>query len=372
MTQIFIRKIKEFGPLFWMTVLLPTLISILYFSFFASDVYVSESRFVVRSPDKPSTSGLGLLLKGSGFSAGGDEVYAATDFILSRDALKSLNKGGQFEEAYSNREISTFDRFGGIGGLGLEETFEDLYEYYLSKIAIESDTGSSVTTLTVNAYSAADARMFNEKLLDMAEATINRLNQRGRQDLVRYAEAEVVEAQERAQKSALALSAYRNEMGVIDPEKQAAVQLQMISKLQDELIVTRAQLRQLKSFTPDNPQIPILTERAAGIGNEIETELSKVAGGQRSLSTTATEYQRLILDSKFHETQLASSMASLEDARNEARRKQSYVERLVQPNLPDDPLMPRRFLGVFTTFILGLVAWGIMSMLIAGMKEHQD
>jgi capsular polysaccharide transport system permease protein len=31
---------------------------------------------------------------------------------------------------------------------------------------------------------------------------------------------------------------------------------------------------------------------------------------------------------------------------------------------------PRRIKGIFTTFILGLIAWGVLSLMISGIKEH--
>jgi capsular polysaccharide transport system permease protein len=40
--------------------------------------------------------------------------------------------------------------------------------------------------------------------------------------------------------------------------------------------------------------------------------------------------------------------------------------------LPDVAQEPRRLRSVAATFILGLVAWGILSMLLAGVREHQD
>ncbi|MCW2387626.1 capsular polysaccharide transport system permease protein [Sphingobium sp. B11D3B] len=364
-----VRKILGFGPIFFIVVIMPTITSLIYFTVLSSDVYISESKFVVRSPDKPSTSGLGILLKSAGFSNAGDEIYAAQEYIESRDALRDLNRDNGFVKSYSDHEISAFDRFDGIVS---GHTFEDLYDYYLGKVKVNHDTSSSITTLTVRAYSPAAAHRFNERLLEMAESTVNKLNLRGRQDLIRYAEAEVADAKQKARDAALALSAYRNREGVVDPERQAAVQLQMISKLQDELISTRAQLRQLRSFTPQNPQIEVLALRADGIAAEIEEQLGKVAGGQKSLSSTAAQYQRLYLESQFADRTLAGAMASLQEANNEARRKQAYVERIVAPNLPDDAMEPRRWRGVMATFILGIVAWGVLGMLLAGIKEHQD
>ncbi len=46
------------------------------------------------------------------------------------------------------------------------------------------------------------------------------------------------------------LARFRNVSGLIDPERQATVQLQMISKLQDELIASRNELMQLRAFAP--------------------------------------------------------------------------------------------------------------------------
>lgn len=364
-----IAKLKTMGPLFWVTVVTPTAMAILYFGLLASDVYISESRFVVRSPDKPATTGLGILLKSTGFSTGGDEIFAAQDYVVSRDALAALNKNKQFEKAYSDSSISIFDRF---NSLGSGDTFEDLYKYYEKKVKVDHDTTSSITTLTVRAYSAEEARLVNERLLEMAEATVNTLNTRGRQDLIRFAQAEVDEAKEKARAAALALSAYRNREGVVDPEKQAAVQLQMISKIQDELIATKTQLRELRKFAPQNPQIEVLDTRAQELTDQIDEQLGKVAGDRKSLSSTAAQYQRLSLESQFADKNLATALASLQDARNEAQRKQAYVERIVQPNAPDEALEPRRWRGIFVTLVLGLVAWAILAMLLAGVREHRD
>ena len=362
------RRLAKIGGLFVLAVILPTACGIVYFGFLASDVYISEAKFVVRSPEKTSASGLGVLLKSAGFSNAGDEIYAARDFVESRDALRNLNRAGSFERAYERPSVSYFDRFGSfITG----QSFENLFKYYQKKIEVRHDTTSSIMTLVVRAYTPQDAQRFNEKLLEMAESTVNRLNARGRQDLIRFAQAEVDSAKARASAAALALSGYRNREGVVDPERQATVQLQMISKLQDELIATKNQLVQVRAFAPQNPQVFVLDVRAKALSGQIDEELGKVAGNRGSLSSSAAQYQRLVLDNQFSERQLASAMASLEEARNEARRKQVYVERIVQPNLPDDPLEPRRLRGMFATAALGLIAWGVLSMLLAGVREHK-
>jgi capsular polysaccharide transport system permease protein len=355
--------------LFLATVVVPTLLAAVYFGLLASDVYISESRFVVKSPEAKRPSGIGALLDTAGFSSSGDEISAARSYVISRDALTALERQGGFRAAYDSGKISIFDRFDPTGFYG---SFEDLYRYFQTKVRVDIDPVTSITTLTVRGYTPDDAHRINSQLLEMAEATVNRLSTRGRDDLVRFAQVEVDEAKTRAQAANLAMAAYRNQAGVVDPEKQAAVQMQMISKLQDELIATKTQLRQIQTFTPRNPQIDPLRVRANELARQITEQMSQLAGDNRSLANAAVRYQALALESQYADKQLTAALASLQDARNDARRKQAYVERIVAPNRPDAPLEPRRLRGILATLVLGLFAYGILSMLLAGVKEHTD
>ena len=369
MQRTMFDRLAKIDRVLLIAVIIPTVIAVIYFGLLASNVYISESRFVVRSPDKPSSTGLGILLKSTGFSNGGDEVYAAESFIQSRDALVALNKNGAFRKAYSDPAISFIDRF---DGFGMNGSFEQLYRYYKGKIAVEHESSASITSLTVRAYTPEEAYRVNAQLLGMAEVTVNQLNERGRQDLIHFATVEVDEAKDKARSAAVALSGFRNSQGVIDPEKQATVQLQMVSKIQDEIIAARSELLQLRSFAPQNPQIEVLVTRVQGLEKEMRDQVSAVAGGSKSLSSSAAQYQRLALESQFADKQLAAAMSSLQDSANEARRKQAYLERIVEPSIPDEPLEPRRLRGILSTVLLGFVAWGIMTMLLAGVQEHKD
>ena len=77
------------------------------------------------------------------------------------------------------------------------------------------------------------------------------------------------------------------------------------------------------------------------------------------------------MESQFADRQLASAMSSLQEAENEARRKQAYVERIVEPNRPDAALEPKRLRGIGTTFLMCFIIWGVLVMLMAGIREHR-
>ena len=363
-----LRKLFR-NRIFLLTTAVPTGVAILYFGLIASDVFISESRFVVRSPERQGASPLGLILKGAGFSRAQDDAYTVQDYILSRDALTELDGQLAVKKAYSASSVDVFSRF---PGLGWDDSFEAFYIYFQKKVDILLDPASSIATVTTRAYTPEMAVEMNRQLLEQAEALVNTLNERGRQDMIRFATEEVAAAENKAKIAALALAAYRTAKGVIDPERQSQIPLQQIAKLQDELVAIKTQVAQLEQIAKDNPQLPVLRGRGGLIEREIQAELGRVAGGDRSLAVKAAEFQRLALEKEFSDRMLASALATLEQARNEAQRKQLYIERIVQPIKPDEAMEPRRFKGILATLMLGLVAWGILTMLIAGVKEHQD
>jgi BexC/CtrB/KpsE family polysaccharide export inner-membrane protein len=369
MSSWFSAALHYVSPLFLVTVALPTLAAVIYFGFLASDVYISESKFVVRSPDKPAVGGVGVLLRTVGFSNANEELHATQEFIRSRDALVGLNRGNYFRDAYSSPVISVFDRF---GTFDWSPSNEDLYTYFQKKIDVRYDATTSVTTLIVKAYTPTDAKRINQTLLMMAEQTVNRLNLRGRQDLIQSAMAEVEQAKIAARTSASGLARYRNRSGIVDPEKQAEVQLQMISKLQDELIANRTQLAELGNYAPSNPQIPALQVRIESLKKQIDKEVGRVVGTSGSLAGEIEQYQALVSEDQFAAKRLSASLAALQEAENEARRKHAYVERIAQPSLPDEALEPRRLRGILASFVLGCVAWAIIALLFAGIREHRD
>lgn len=361
----YLKKHKLFAS----TVVVPTLIASIYYGMIASDVYISESQFVVRAPDKPTISGLGAMLQSTGLSSAHDDVYTVKDFILSRDALTSLDKNLSYRTIYSDSQADLFSRF---NGFGLDDSFEALFKYYKNYIGITIDSQSSILRLSVQAFSPNEAKKINEHLLQISEQLVNRLNERGRADMIGFAEDEAARAMARAKSASLAVSNYRDDKAVFDPEKQSALQLQLVSKIQDELISTRAQLSQLTSVSPDNPQVPLLQNKIANLSMQIASESAKITGGNVSLASKSSEYERLMLEREFAGKQLAAALASLESARNEALRKHLYLERIAQPNHPDIALEPRRIRSIAAVFILGLIVWGILTILIAGVREHQD
>ncbi|MDR3502750.1 MAG: capsule biosynthesis protein [Legionella sp.] len=367
--QKLILYVNSMNRLFLFSVVIPVLLSIIYFGLIASDVYVVESQFVIRDSQHKTMNSLDSMLSHSGLMGSPNNNFIIQNYILSGDALRFLEKQLNIEEHYRSEAIDRFNRF---AGLTWDNSFESLLEYYKKHIGVAIDSASSISTLTVRAFSAEKAYEINHALLRKSEALVNQINKRARQDMLRFATEEVTNAEQKAKKTALALLAYRQKNQVFDPVKQTTLELQRASKLEDELILKQDQLRQMETLTPKNPQLSVLRQKVASLKNNISIQKGQIAGKQSSLSNKALGYEHLKLENTFAQKQLAAALSSLEQARIDAARKQIYLERIENPFTPESAIEPKRILDICSTLLLSLVVWGVLSMFIAGVKEHRD
>lgn len=351
----------------FLTVVIPTFIALVYFGLLAEDVYISESRIVVRQPTQGPQSPLDMALDQTGFGAANEGNNTVIAYLQSRQAITEANTDGALKAAYSIPTLFWFDRFGLLGDSG-----EEFYRYFQNKLEIDEGATTQVLTIRVRAFDPKQAQSINARLVEQSEALVNSLSERAQADLIAIAEGEVEEAAQKARTAAVDLARFRNASGIVDPIQESEVGLQMISKLQDELIASQTRLRQLQAYTPDASQIPFLRTQVNDLQAEIEKARSNLTGGRSSLSSALTRFQELQVDAEFAEKQLAATRASLQEARAEARRKQAYLEKIAAPSLPDYPIEPRRIRSILATLVLGLLAWGVLSMLAIGVREHRD
>ncbi|MFI4890471.1 MAG: hypothetical protein ACHQIL_08060 [Steroidobacterales bacterium] len=356
--------------LFSAVVLFPTLCSAIYFGLIASDVYISESHFIVSSSQPSmSTGGISELLAGAGLSQGKSDSFQVRDYIMSRDALKELQDKLKVSEIYGRPEVSFFDRY---PGLIYDTSFEELFRYYSKHVGVDPESSSQISILSVRAFTAEDARKINAELLDMAERLVNTLNERSRRDLVEFSEKQVNIASERAKDAAIALLNYRSHQAVFEPNKEAAMQLDVVAKINSDLITIEAERAELKKLSPDNPQIGALESASELLRKMIVTQSGKVTNPNGSLSARAPEFERLALDVEFADKNLGMTLAELVSARAQAQKQQIYLERLTQPSVQDKSMEPKRIRSIFTSFIVSLLAWAIASILIASVREHAE
>jgi capsular polysaccharide transport system permease protein len=352
-----------------MLVLLPTLLAVLYYGALATDRYVSEARFVIRTASKPATlaGGLGALLQLVGMSRSQDDAYAVHDFLISRDAMHELAARVNLTAIYHHPEADLLVRYPSPVSRGTDEGF---YRYFERRLDVVVNNSSGLTTLRVEAFRAEDAALVARALLDLGEGLVNKLNARMQEDAVHLAATEVARAEQQRIDSQIAVTAFRNRSLLLDPGKSSAIVVQLIGKLSAELATVRTEIGEMQANAPNSPQLQTLRAQAAAIEHQIGSERGRVANDSDGLAAKIEQYERLMLTQEFAVQSLAQAVTALEIARVDARRQQLFLERVVEPGVPDEAMMPRRWRSVFTVFGFNVIGAGVFWLLFAGLREH--
>lgn len=354
-------------PYLW-SVLVPTVLAAIYFFGIAAPQYVSESRFLVRARTQSSQSILGEALNNAGFRSASEDALAVKEFLLSHDAVTALRQEFDLVGMFRRPEADAWARL-----WYREPASERLLDYYRTMVSAIIDPTSGITDLRVRSFRPQDSLELNRALLAQGEALVNRLNQRIAQDTLVSARREVARAEERVASATQAISDFRERERALDPSRSATIAVETIGRLDNQLATTRSELQALSAFArPNNPQVLNLQSRIQALQTQIAEER------RRSTATTAAEgfttqiaaYERLRLEAEFGGRQLTSATASLERAMADAQRQQLYLQRVVEPNLAEHYRYPKRITSVVYVFVGLSVLYGLVWLMVAGVKEH--
>jgi capsular polysaccharide transport system permease protein len=354
---------------FAVVVLLPTLAAAFYYGLIASDVYVSQSSFTIKSPGQKSssTSTLANLIQTTGLSAGQEQTQEVLQYLRSRDAISDLRPSVNVRKIYSDPQADFLSRFPQPLSNGSRE---DLYKYYRGKVSADVDTQTNLAVLQVQAFTPKDALQLNEKLLGLSEALVNRLNERAEHRAVAESERRVMQAQARLRAASIAMGAYRNRQDIVDPTKQAAGVLELSNQMTGQVASMQAQLELMERVTPRNPNIPALRSRVAAMQRGVEAQNGRAVGTSGGMASKIGQYENLLVEQGLATQVLTAANVSLEQARSEAQRQQFYLERVVEPNLPDDATLPHRLIKILTIAAASLCLYFIGWMFVVGILEH--
>ena len=249
---------------------------------------------------------------------------------------------------------------------------EEFYKYYQTRVGILYDTTTGVTTLMVKAFRPEDAQQVASLLLREGESLVNRLNERAHENAVHEAQVDVELAERRVTAAQDDLLAYRSREILLDPAKTSGALLETQARLQGELSASRTRLAELERASPGSPLRSNLESHIDALNAQIAALGGRLAGGDNAMAPKLSEYEQLMLKRDFADKELASAMGSLEAARAESRRQSTYLDRVVEPNLPDKAEYPKRARNVLIVLLSCAMAYAIGKLLYAGLREHSQ
>ena len=346
---------------------LPTLLTGIYFGLVATDVFVSETRYAIRTGEQaPATGLLASMLGPAATTRAGDDASIVRDYILAHDMLDELDRRLDMRGHYSAATVDILSR------LWPDATEEEFLEYYRKKVEVEVETGTDITVLRVRAFNPEMAQSIASELIRLSERLVNQMSERITDDTLKFARRELIHAETLVREANHAITRFRNESRSVDPGEETSAVLSIVTALEGRLAGAKAELLETESIMhSDSVQVKTLENRVAALTLQVERERARLASeGGSDLTRLIEGYAPLLLDQELAQHRYSSALASLEVARADAQRKQRYLIPFVKPALPDEAIEPERAMNTMIVFFAASLIYGIGALVLASVYDH--
>ncbi len=360
------------GRSFIVAVALPTLLFLLYAFFWQSERYVAETRLTVRAAQqekKPVTDAASMInrLTSGGANSASQDAFMVLNYVKSRAIVADLGGRAYMEKKFARPGVDYFSR------LARNVSLEDMWKYWLSHISASVDTISGILTVRADAFLPRDALDVARDVVRLSEDLVNKITLRNRGDALSRAELEVNLARQMLADAREKTLQFRNQNVLIDPGSRATSLGEVIGKLTLERIdIVNALSTFSESLSSDAPSQRLQRTRLAAVDQQLadlRKKLTNAQGGD-AVSAQIASYERLKLDEQFAEKLYSIAQASYHRARQELEKQQLYLVTVVAPTLPESATYPKVAANTALLFCALLVAWAVVSLLVASIDDH--
>jgi capsular polysaccharide transport system permease protein len=366
-------ELNSFTPrrLLLAVVALPLLVASLYFGLVAADRYVSESTVALQQSgnDASALPGAALLLAGINPPSREETLYLK-QYIHSLGLLQQLDAKLKMRTHYEAQKLDLVAR---LWGGASQETFLD---YYRSRVDVSMDELSSTLTVRVQGFDPKFANQLNQAILDESERFVNEMSHKLAREKLSFADTELARAGEKLQQAKIELLAFQAKNRLLDPTVQAQASGAMVAELQASITKSEAELRVLRTFLNDDSfQVKALRSQIDATRAQLETERARGTGSGRGgdrLGALAIEFEGLKTKAEFGLDAYKLALGAVENARIDATRKLKNLVVIEPATLPQTAEYPRRLYNLATLLVVCLLLYGIVRLVIATIREHQD
>ena len=361
-------------PLFIATVIVPMLVGILYYSFFALDRYESQSSVVVRQPGAGGGGGVGAIaglamLVGGSNPTSREETLFLQAYITSSDMLAVLERELDWAAHYQGHLRDP------LYWLASDATQEERLKFYRRVVSANFDDTNGLLNIAVQAFDPVFAQQALDLIVSTSQAFVNELSRQMAREQLRFAQGELALARRTYEQKRQYLIDFQRTSNVLDLEAAATARATLINEMESELVKARAQLSALiAELSPTSPQVLQRRNTINSLEQEIAIERQRLTSSQTDsgLNVLASEYRELMIDTGIAEEAYKFAVAAVENARIETTKQLRALLVIVQPNLPDEPTYPERLYNLVALLLGLLMLYGIFRFVAATINDHRD
>lgn len=349
------RRLSLFS--FAALVVLPAFMAAAYLFLWAQDQFHSRLAFSVRSEGAAIPVDMGLLGAVGGLAAGGgQDAEILFDFIGSEAMVAAAHRGLDLHAVFRP------DAPDPVFALAPDAPVEDMADYWRRMVRVRLDAATGILDVEVRAFRPGDAQAVAALILAESEALVNRLSDEAQRDAIRFAGADLREAEARLRRTRQDLARFRDDNSMVDPQADIAGQMGLLNALQGEQAQAQIERDMLLTYaSKDDQRVMKIDRRLDAVTARIAAERQKLGlgGDTRAMAALLGRYEELRTDLEFAAGAYTQALANHAAATAEARRKSRYLAAHVRPTLAETAIYPRRVVLAGLVLVGLTLAWGV-------------
>lgn len=363
---------------FILAVIVPTILTGLYFAFIASPQYEVETQFAVRGSSQSSLNALGLsTLMGTSAQAG--DSYIVTDYIHSQQILQDMRD----ELGLDAREIYARDSIDFVYKTDASVPLDEFVNYWRDMVNVSFNSTTGNITLQIYAFTPDDAKKIADAILVVAENLVNRLSEESRNQYIGVVNKQVERTESRLANVREQMSQLRQAEQAIDPVSLATMESSIIGSIEEQLASVRTRYRALlDTISKDAPSAKVLERQIVALEAQLAEQKARVGTGLSkktgrnpdtttdTVSDVIDRFAKLTIEQEFAAKAYSTSLAGLETALVEAQKQERFFATYVTPRIPEIALYPQRILDTMLGFMLFFAVWLIGFFTYKSIKDH--
>lgn len=354
---------------FLLATVVPSLVVLLYLTFFAQPTYETETKMIIRENRGDSGGaipGLASTLLGAGSRISLEDALILQDYLHSAAFIDLAAERFDLREHFHDAPSDPLRR------LGAEAPSETFHKFMRRMITIRIVPESSIISVQVRAFSPQLAQELARFIIEQSEEMINDLNERMVVSQTVLAKRELERSMERVSEAKDQLLRFRITNAMVDPAGEVSAFFGNVAALDSRLVERKTDLRTKSQYLREDAfELRQLRQeiRALEEQREEETRLL-VTAGDESLATTLQAYEGLKLQEEFALAAYSAAFAMAEKATMEASRQEKFLLVIAPPHPPEKPVFPEPLRGTVTVFLLCCIGYGILRLVLATIRDH--
>jgi capsular polysaccharide transport system permease protein len=351
--------------LFILVFVVPLSVFSAYLVFYSADMYESEASLII-TEERNSGQTVDLTFLGLPAQSNDRDALVLESFILSRDSILNLDKKFDFRKHYGSHQVDWWNRFNVNGSV------ESLVEYMQYQIVVEYDADAKVLNVSVRALDRDYAKAVLDEVIAEAQAFMDNLNERVAAYQTGFFEKQLARSEERLRAAKQELVEFQRANKLFTVQAEGDVVLQNVGGLEKALLEKQSELATLqRTLSANAPQLANIKNQIGSITQQLQKERERLSGNSTASVTELDARSRDIqLNLEFVTTIYKSNLSQLEQMKFEAAQRQKFLVVVTQPSIADESSYPDRPYAIATAAIILLVAYFVISLMAAVLRER--